>query len=205
MLDVRFRPMEDPKKHRSRRSAAFRSTWVKTLNLIEYEIGRLQAREVVIEAGYRSDQIRNDGWPYSKACPTHPAARLSFTTRGKPMAFPCDTYDNIDDNLRAIALTLESLRAIDRYGVTQDAEQYKGWTALPAPRTGAMTRDEAARFLVAHGSIHVSADNTDLEAVRRAYRNAAKSLHPDAGGTAEQFNHLREAVKVLGGDSVATQ
>ena len=116
MLDVRFRPMEDPRKHRSRRRAAFRSKWNDTISLIEYEMGRLSARDIVIEAGFRLDQIRNDGWPYAKSVPSPSAVRLSFSSRGKPMAFPCDTYQTIDDNLRAIALTLQSLRAIDRYG-----------------------------------------------------------------------------------------
>ena len=197
MIDVRFRTMSDPKTHKSRKSATFRATWDKTLDLVEYELNRIAARNIVIEAGFAMNQIRNDGWPYAKVRPTHPAVRLSFTSRGKPMAFPCDTFDSIDDNLRAIALTLESLRAIDRYGVSQDAEQYKGWMALPAPKTGPMTREEAARFLVVHGNIHVSAHHTDLEAVRKAYRNAAKSLHPDGGGTHEQFTRLQEAVKVL--------
>jgi hypothetical protein len=197
MIDVRFRPMSDPRTHKSRKSAAFRVTYSRTLDLLETELRWLRASDVVIEAGCLLSQIRNDGWPRSSARPDHPAVRLSFRAKGKSIAFPCDTYDSMDDNLRAIALTLESLRAIDRYAVTQDSEQYKGWMALPAPGTGPMTREEAAQFLVTHGSSHVSANNTDPEAVRHAYRNAAKSLHPDSGGTHEQFTRLQEAVRVL--------
>jgi hypothetical protein len=37
-------------------------------------------------------------------------------------------------NVRAIALTLEALRAVDRYGATETGQQYTGFKALPAGR-----------------------------------------------------------------------
>jgi len=46
---------------------------------------------------------------------------------------PCDSFKDWEANLRAIALSLERLRAADRYGVTtEEKEQYIGWLRLPA-------------------------------------------------------------------------
>ena len=63
------------------------------------------------------------------------------------MSYPCDKYSNWQANLRAIALSLEALRAEDRYGVTRRAEQYKGWAKLLPPNAEFASDIEAAGFL----------------------------------------------------------
>lgn len=40
------------------------------------------------------------------------------------LSYPCDTFTTLQDNLRVIALALEALRMVDRYGVTRRGEQY---------------------------------------------------------------------------------
>lgn len=135
MIDLRFVPLEkwpgnETPEHKQR-EGSFRATYAKTLDLLEYELDKLGAKHIAVEAYFRRDQIRNDGWPLSKANPTKSGVILSFTGKAGEMSFPCDTYKTFDDNLRAIALALEALRAVDRYGVTRHAEQYKGWAKLP--------------------------------------------------------------------------
>lgn len=120
-------------------------------------------------------------------------------------------------NLRAVALGLEGLRKFDRYGITRGGEQYTGWKQLGsgiavAAREPAMTVDEAARVVVDlagrewHGDDFpdaVDAIISDVleggtgDALRGAYRFAARNVHPDAGGTTEQFHALEEAKRVL--------
>lgn len=198
-MDARFRPYQDPNPRKARKSSQFRATYAKTLKDLDYELSKVGAREVVIEAGFRDDQIRLDGWPYGRAVPTHPAVRLSFRDRkGKSIAFPCDTYSTIDENLRAIALTMKSLRDVDRYGVSQQGEQYRGWTALPpAPPAGpsTMTKDGALQFI---GLITGWGRDSILGSPDEAYKIAAKKLHPDMGGSHELFVRLQEAKKALG-------
>lgn len=46
--------------------------------------------------------------------------------------FAVDTYTTWQDNLRAIALGLEALRKVERYGITRGTEQYTGWKMLTA-------------------------------------------------------------------------
>jgi hypothetical protein len=42
-------------------------------------------------------------------------------------------------------------------------------------------------------------DHDDPEDIDRAYRQAAKKLHPDAGGSTADFQRLQEARRVLDG------
>jgi hypothetical protein len=200
MIDVRFRPM-GPLAKKTRTNSQFRSKYATILDKLETELDKLSARSIVIEAGYELSQIRNDGWPRSTARPSHPDVRLSFNSRGKEMAFPCSTYTSMDDNLYAIALTLERLRDINRYGVTQEGQQYKGFTALPAPEAAGTCKIKAATLLAflagqGHFSGNILVDPAAREA---AYKVVVKKVHPDMGGNRETWDRVQEAIGVLRG------
>src|SRR5947208_1880483 len=74
--------------------------------------------------------IRLDGRPRARAVASHPGVVLAFDSRHGPLKYAVDTFDRWQDNLRAIALGLEHLRAVDRYGVTRRGEQYTGWRQI---------------------------------------------------------------------------
>src|SRR2546430_1342870 len=115
-----------------RQWSRFKAPWSNTIELLERELRYLEAREpVVIEAGYRPQDIRLDGQPRANARLDDPAVVVSFQSRFGPLRYACDTFREHAANLRAIALTLEHLRAVDRYGVTRRGEQYQGGPALP--------------------------------------------------------------------------
>src|SRR5690606_5164123 len=78
------------------------------------------------------DDIRLDGLPRANARPGHQGVVLAFDSKYGPLKYATDTFDRWQDNLRAIALGLESLRRVDRYGITKRGEQYTGWRQLPA-------------------------------------------------------------------------
>lgn len=205
MLEARFRPL--PKWTESRKltyaRSPFKSPYVKTLDKLESELRILKARDVVIEAGFQAAQIRNDGWPRGKERPSHPGVILYFTGKDGPLRFPCGTYGRYEDNLRAIALTLENLRAIDRYGVTLGHEQYQGFKALPAPKNEIGTVEDAAAFLATQAGLDDDIAThliEDPQAVREAYRMAAARLHPDkSAGNVHLWHLLQTAVKLLDG------
>lgn len=173
----------------------------KTLLLLDDELRHLKATAIVLQVALSEDEIRLDGQPrggpkaWSRVA-KHPGVILSFESRHGPLSYPCDTFDDWRDNLRAIALALEHLRACDRYGITRAGEQYRGWTALPAPSTGKMTRDQAIDFLARYQVDAVDVrDSTDARIA--AARAAAKLLHPDREGDAEQFKRLVAAKEAL--------
>lgn len=169
-------------------------SYAKTLDLLEFELSKLFARSITVEAGFKLDQIRNDGWPLSKAFPRHPGVVLYFKNRqGQDLRFPSGHYSTYEANLHAIALTLESLRAIDRYGVTLGHQQYIGFM-LEAPKK--LSVEEAADFIQINSDHAASVQGiiANREAFTDAYRTAAKRLHPDAPGAANEHPCIRLAV-----------
>jgi len=203
MLDIYFRPLEQwpGKLHNSfdRKRSPFDSTYAQTLDLLEYELNQLNATDLVIQAQVDRSQIRNDGWLRSTANVTGPAVILSFTM-GKPpqsYSYPCDTFTDWQANLCAIALSLEALRKVNRYGVTRGGEQYRGFKRLaPAiPSDGRQTAINTISRL--SGIILVHSSSKDW--IQTAYRVALKKVHPDVGGSREDFDQLQAAMGVLRG------
>lgn len=133
---------------------------------------------------------------------------------------PCPCHDDEEPrknahkwwqhNVRAIGLGLQALRAVDRYGITSGREQYRGFAELPSgiavPAGWSMSVEESAKFICRHAGMSEATWGGLLDSIRNgapemqfepAYRMAAKRLHPDAGGTADLFQKLQEARRVL--------
>ena len=52
---------------------------------------------------------------------------VAFESKHGPLKYATDVFDHWHANLRAIALGLEALRKVERYGITQRGEQYTGF------------------------------------------------------------------------------
>ena len=167
-----FRPLVDwPTPSATRKRAPFRAPYSETLRLLIHELDMLgNTGPRVIQVALSEADIRRDGLPRANARPAHPAVALSFTSRHGPMHLSTDTFDDWRDNLRAIALGLESLRRVDRYGIARSGEQYAGWLQLEASTRGSALIRE-------HGGV----------------RAAMKATHPDRGGDAADFHAVVEA------------
>jgi hypothetical protein len=143
MLNAHFKPLHQWSGSRTkddeRKFGAFKVAWLSTLDLLEHELGKLRASHVVIEIEdpEAHKRMRNDGSMTlsDKYWPDKAGVVLTFESPKGNISMPCDRYRNWRDNLRAIALSLEALRAVDRYGVTRGNEQYRGWAQLEAPTT----------------------------------------------------------------------
>lgn len=155
----------------------FTAAWRDTQALLEREIWHLGAQRLVIEMAVREQDLRVDGMLRANARPEHQgvAAVLLGTERGdlrlaaRLVGSQGGAYEGREAgwqaNVRAIALTLESLRRIERYGTTPENQQYDGFRALPASTS--QTDVDRGRALVAqHGG----------------YRQARAATHPDAPG-----------------------
>jgi hypothetical protein len=145
-----------------------------------HELRLLGARDIVISSNL---PLRRDGLPYAnKAEPEDTAVAVYFTLDGAERCIPCDRWDRVRDNLRAIALTIAALRGLERWGTHQIvAAAFQGFAALPA--------GGADGWWTVLG-VPPSANRADIEA---AYRRLAKVHHPDAGGDAERFRIITEA------------
>lgn len=209
-MKARFVPVEvwPGNVTRPRKKSPFAGSWANTLATLDRELRHLRAREVVIQGYFRPQDIRLDGWPKSGSAPTGPGVIVTFETKMGPLSYPCDTYLRWEDNLRAIALALAMLRAVERYGVTRHQEQYKGWLKLPPPADRPfLTKQDAARFIAQQA--FARPDVSDLlvreilgngDQMRSYYRTAAGRLHPDMpGGSHDLFIRLGAAKKLLEG------
>lgn len=204
MIDYQFRPISTwPGEMRgawTRKRATFKAGYNSTILLLSRELSHLRASKVVIEAALDERDIRNDGLIRSGSRPKHPGIILSFSTPRGPMRFPCDTYNDWQQNLRAIALALEALRRVDRYGVTKRGEQYTGWRQLPSGIVTAMSVEQAAELMCRlAGNPCIPRDLIGVPAnVQLVYREAAKRTHPDLNPNGEaDFKLLQEAKRVL--------
>lgn len=177
-MHVTFRPLErDDFTAPAGRRRPFNSTYSQTLSLLDDELRHLGADRIVIQLAVDESEIRLDGMPRARAHVRHPGVAISFEhPQAGPLRYATNVYGHWHDNLRAIALGLEALRKVDRYGITDRKEQYRGFRALPAG--GDEQRAERGREMIAlHGSVH----------------NAERAAHPDMGGNADDFAAVQAA------------
>jgi hypothetical protein len=132
----------------NRQEGSFKVSVAQTFKELFAEMNRWYGGEP--EAIWKADIperfINNDGCAYSKTpkyVGVFPGVVLSFKTAKGRVEFCCDTYESWQHNLRAILLGIESLRAVDRYGLKStsgDAQAYlTGYLALPPPSTSAVS------------------------------------------------------------------
>lgn len=128
--------------------------------------------------------LRNDGLPRSgQRKPDDPGVAVYFTLDGKDRCIPCDMYLRIEDNLAAVAATLEALRTIERHGSQMFEAAFTGFDALPSP-DHLMSRSWRD-VLDYYGD--------DLTECERCYQRKRKAAHPDHGGNAAAFDDVQRA------------
>lgn len=147
----------------------FRATFANTLALLDDELWRLDAAGVIIAAGFTEADIRQDGMIRANARqPLHPGVELSFDSKGKRFVYATDVCKLWQHNVRSIALGLEALRAVDRFGITRRGEQYAGFMRLAA---GESKVERGRRLVEAAGGV----------------RQALMAHHPDHNGDPADF------------------
>lgn len=181
-----------------RKRSPFKASYDDTLSLLFREAELLGARRLVLQVDLQASQIRRDGLPKDGArYGSNPGVIVSFDSKHGPLRYATDAYASWKANLRAIALALEDLRAVDRYGVSKRGEQYRGWAAITAGTGGGLfsTRDEAETWLRKVAAEEGIDTWASWEAL---YRALARRLHPDTGSSEELFKHLGAAAAFLG-------
>jgi hypothetical protein len=192
-LGVTIRPLttEPPPGHRG---ALFSAGWSSTINLLGAELKHLAARNIALGLGYRDADLRLDGFPRANARMLTPAVEVAFESKWGPLIYATCEFTDWQDNVRAIALSMEALRAVDRYGVSKRGEQYRGWRQLPAGThdnyEGLVTREQAIEWLRGSGL-------TQATSPALMIRDAVKASHPDRGGDEETFRKVMRAKELI--------
>lgn len=129
--------------------------------------------------------LRLDGLPRAdQRRPADPGVAIYWTSkdRTKPLVMAIDLYEDVADNLCAVAATLEAMRQIDRHGGAVVLERaFSGFTALPPPPScwDVLELDPARK--------------PDRLAIDSAFRRKALTAHPDRGGSEAEFQRITEA------------
>ncbi len=206
MVTFTFRALRQwPKEPtRSRQRARFDTKHSDTMALLEREVSHLGARTAILEADCDASEIRLDGQFRANARMRGPGIVLRIESKHGPLTYPCDTFSEWQDNLRAIALALEALRKVDRYGVSSSGEQYRGWLGLPdKSKDGAFPDQDAAiawlerEFQEEGPIVEVRREwQTNKDGLRRL---AMRAFHPDRNnGSDSRWRLWLDAAKVLG-------
>lgn len=164
-----------------------------------FEVSRRQAFDSILEELEKMDaynievqtaaphRARQPHQPYKDRDPEDPGVVVYFERDGKQFAVPCDRWNNLRDNARAIAKYLDAKRAIERYGVATVATELHT-QALPAAGADAVTAAAPP-----HEVLGVDPDAADA-VVRGAARELIKEYHGDTGsGDHEQLQRVKEA------------
>ncbi len=125
--------------------------------------------------------IRKDGLPYAKHPQVHDVGvAVYFQRKGMALVIPCDRWWTIAENMRAIGLTIEAIRGLERWGAKQTVDTaFAGFAALPAPKAP-------------WDILGVDQHATEAE-IKAAHTAAAKRAHPDVGGDDAQMAEINRA------------
>lgn len=192
-------PYRDTRGHR--KTNPFRAKFDDTLRLLEDELDHLDVTgAVAVRVVANGADVRRDGMLRARAQVLHPGVALSFRSNtAGDLTYPCDQfegrwYGDVDwqVNLRAIALGLEALRKLDRYGIAGHGEQYAGWRAIAAgPSVPFATAAEAREWLRKVVVTDVGVNDASL------LRLGAREAHPDRNGGDRSVWDLYDAARQL--------
>jgi hypothetical protein len=178
----------DPRK---RVDSRFSVSLAESLHDLVAELERLGGAHIVVST---NAPAKPNGLPYADSRePDDPGAAVYFDRRVpigpnggyemRPFVIACDTYRKLRWNIRAIGMTVEALRTIQRHGASSMLEQaFTGFAALPAhgrekPWWEVLGVDEKA----------------SEEAIRDAWTELAKIHHPDVGGDVGRMAEINAA------------
>jgi hypothetical protein len=186
-------------------------TFARNRDEVLRELRLLKASGVVLSTNL---PLRQDGLPYASG-PTRearddPGVAVHFRWRGKPYVIACDTYTRVEDNARAIAKTIEAMRAIERHGASQLLERaVSGFTALPGAGESAhappppkpwwealgIPKMDGVEFQEVAEDEHHPMRVPLLKMAEALYKTKVVKAHPDRGGSSEQMWELNRAIR----------
>jgi hypothetical protein len=163
--------------------ALFKTALGAAIRNVQREVNRLGGRDLVISTNL---PLRRDGAPSLRAGYVGDiGVAVYFVLKTKPMCFACDSWNKVEDNMQAIAKTIEALRGIERWGSGQMVEQaFTGFIALPAP-------EQPWQVLGLDTSTPIP------DQVEAAYRRLASEHHPDRGGDTHRMARINAARDAL--------
>ena len=162
-----------------RESARFKTALGGAIQNVQREVALLGGVRLVISSNL---PLRRDGMPMARAGYIgDTGVAVYFDLKKKPMYFACDRWSCVEDNMQAVAKTIEALRGIERWGSGQMVEQaFIGFVALPSPEQPWQV-------------LGLDTSTPTREQIDEAYRRLAMEHHPDRGGDPQMMVRINAA------------
>lgn len=198
-------PLGVPRASSRRRSSFINRTTGDGIARVRNQLKLAHAKTVVISSNL---PLRGDGFPRADG-PQRPEGDVGvavYWTRNEhragkwqlvPYSMPCDRWDRIADNLYAIALSIEALRGMDRWGAVSIEQAFAGFAALPpGSDEQIIPRQPSVDWRHILGGSWPDLEAPDLLAVAKSRcRRLITDAHPDAGGDVSRAAELNAAME----------
>ncbi|MGC3945321.1 MAG: hypothetical protein QM762_12545 [Chryseolinea sp.] len=186
-------PMDYPRYGLHRGRPKFQKpTLTRAVDAVYEEIRKMQGKrsininDVVISSNI---PLRNDGLPradYMRSQINDVGVAVYFKHNGEPVVLCCDQWDSVECNVSAVARTVESIRAIERHGVSDFIKRsFTGFKALPP--------QGKKWYQYFHWQELPSRTPEKAESMKTIYKSMAVRLHPDRGGDHNAMAELNHA------------
>ena len=164
-----------------RKNARFDLSLARARDHLLHELKLLGAHYVVISTNMKT---RRDGVVRSGARePDDPGVAVYFDFNNEQHVFACDKWTIVQDNIRAIGKTIEAIRGMGRWGVSEMLKRaVSGFKALPASGDDWRTTLGFDRH-----------EDVTWSQVKVRYLELARGAHPDHGGNQHEMQRLNVA------------
>jgi hypothetical protein len=171
------------------KSSQFKTSLASARDGLLEEIRLLGGEDVILSSNMKTYWRRGQEIPYAKQekladC----GVAVYFTLTHEQRVFACDRWDTIQDNIQSIRKTIEALRGIERWGSSEMLNRlFTGFAALPATAGSSY----AASWW---GLLGFDSFTYPLSLYEAAYKEKAKTAHPDKGGSDTEMARLNWAI-----------
>ena len=174
---------KNPKTSRFGRNYNSKPSVAKAIDTLSNELRLFGARNLIVSSNLK---LKNDGLPYSnQKIPEDTGIAVYFSLRKEQQVIACDTFNLPGCNIYAIALTIQSLRSLERYGASEILNKaFSGFKALP---------EKAGPSNLAWWTVLGLKENCKYEEAKSAFRKLSKLYHPDTGDDTGRFYLVNEA------------
>lgn len=176
-----------------RRKAPFQITEVQAREQLLEEIRRLGGKAPIISTNVSIYQRRGVWVPYAnQPTPEDPGVAVYWTTRdGEQRVIACDRWLTVRENIRAIGLSINAIRSLDRWGSSSMLDHaFRGFAALPPAGPDSLPSSHRAWWEVLE-----TPWDAPLEFIEDRYRRLARVFHPDRpNGSTERMAELNLAI-----------
>ncbi len=177
---LQWLPQQPRSKYRERARFGNHSP-SKAGNYLIAELERLGSKKCVISSNLQS---KLTGGFYAKQNVDDPGVVVYFELKGEGKAMACDLWNKVEHNLWALYLSVCAIRGLERWGGSEFLDGlFTGFKALPGPGDVMTTEQDYFQGV------------QDKEHLKERYKKLAKELHPDLGGSEEEFSIMSRQFK----------